>query len=86
MNNSENNNTRSTTPPSGGRGVIQDLITISQFYGRDSRFVIVGGGNTSYKNAEKITRHCINVGKSLKKYLSYLNLLQIQNHHGLAFY
>jgi len=33
---------------------IQDLITISQFYGRDSRFVIAGGGNTSYKNAEKI--------------------------------
>ena len=54
MNNSENNNTRSTTPPSGGRGVIQDLITISQFYGCDSRFVIAGGGNTSYKNAEKI--------------------------------
>ena len=54
MNNSENNNTRSTTPPSGGRGVIQDLISISQFYGRDSRFVIAGGGNTSYKNAEKI--------------------------------
>ncbi len=53
MNNSDNN-TRSTTPPSGGRGVIQDLITISQFYGRDSRFVIAGGGNTSYKNAEKI--------------------------------
>jgi rhamnose utilization protein RhaD (predicted bifunctional aldolase and dehydrogenase)/NAD(P)-dependent dehydrogenase (short-subunit alcohol dehydrogenase family) len=53
MNNIENN-TSSTTPPSGGRGVIQDLITISQFYGRDSRFVIAGGGNTSYKNAEKI--------------------------------
>ncbi|MFT3752302.1 MAG: SDR family NAD(P)-dependent oxidoreductase [Paludibacter sp.] len=34
--------------------MIQDLITISQFYGRDSRFVIAGGGNTSYKNAEKI--------------------------------
>jgi rhamnose utilization protein RhaD (predicted bifunctional aldolase and dehydrogenase)/NAD(P)-dependent dehydrogenase (short-subunit alcohol dehydrogenase family) len=33
---------------------IQDLITISQFYGRDSRFVIAGGGNTSYKSAEKI--------------------------------
>ena len=33
---------------------IQDLISISQFYGRDSRFVIAGGGNTSYKNAEKI--------------------------------
>jgi len=53
MNNIENNNS-STTPPSRGRGVIQDLITISQFYGRDSRFVIAGGGNTSYKNAEKI--------------------------------
>ena len=34
--------------------MIQDLITISQFYGGDSRFVIAGGGNTSYKNAEKI--------------------------------
>jgi len=33
---------------------IQDLISISQFYGRDSRFVIAGGGNTSYKNDEKI--------------------------------
>jgi len=33
---------------------LDDLITISQFYGRDSRFVIAGGGNTSYKNAEKI--------------------------------
>jgi rhamnose utilization protein RhaD (predicted bifunctional aldolase and dehydrogenase)/NAD(P)-dependent dehydrogenase (short-subunit alcohol dehydrogenase family) len=53
MNNIENN-TSSTTPPSGGRGVIQDLISISQFYGRDSRFVIAGGGNTSYKNAEKL--------------------------------
>lgn len=34
--------------------MIQDLIEISQFYGRDSRFVIAGGGNTSYKNAEKL--------------------------------
>jgi rhamnose utilization protein RhaD (predicted bifunctional aldolase and dehydrogenase) len=34
--------------------MIQDLISISQFYGSDSRFVIAGGGNTSYKNAEKI--------------------------------
>ena len=34
--------------------MIQDLISISQFYGRDSRFVIAGGGNTSYKNAEKL--------------------------------
>ncbi|MDD3078034.1 MAG: SDR family NAD(P)-dependent oxidoreductase [Paludibacter sp.] len=33
---------------------IQELIEISQFYGSDSRFVIAGGGNTSYKNAEKI--------------------------------
>ena len=33
---------------------IQQLIEISQFYGRDNRFVIAGGGNTSYKNAEKI--------------------------------
>ena len=33
---------------------IQDLISISQFYGRDSRFVIAGGGNTSYKNSDKI--------------------------------
>lgn len=33
---------------------IQQLIEISQFYGSDSRFVIAGGGNTSYKNAEKI--------------------------------
>lgn len=33
---------------------IAGLISISQFYGRDSRFVIAGGGNTSYKDAEKI--------------------------------
>jgi rhamnose utilization protein RhaD (predicted bifunctional aldolase and dehydrogenase)/NAD(P)-dependent dehydrogenase (short-subunit alcohol dehydrogenase family) len=33
---------------------IQNLIEISQFYGRDSRFVIAGGGNTSYKNEKKI--------------------------------
>ena len=33
---------------------IQDLIDISRFYGVDSRFVIAGGGNTSYKNAEKL--------------------------------
>jgi rhamnose utilization protein RhaD (predicted bifunctional aldolase and dehydrogenase)/NAD(P)-dependent dehydrogenase (short-subunit alcohol dehydrogenase family) len=33
---------------------IQQLIEISQYYGRDSRFVIAGGGNTSYKNAEKL--------------------------------
>jgi len=34
--------------------VIQDLIDISRYYGVDSRFVIAGGGNTSYKNAEKL--------------------------------
>jgi len=33
---------------------IQELIEISRFYGKDSRFVIAGGGNTSYKNKEKI--------------------------------
>ncbi len=33
---------------------LQQLIDISQHYGRDSRYVIAGGGNTSYKNAEKI--------------------------------
>lgn len=33
---------------------IQQLIEISQIYGRDSRFVIAGGGNTSFKNSEKI--------------------------------
>ena len=54
MNNTENDNTHSKTPPLGGRGGIQDLISISQFYGQDSRFVIAGGGNTSYKNAGKL--------------------------------
>ena len=33
---------------------IQQLIEISQFYGKDSDYVIAGGGNTSYKNEEKI--------------------------------
>jgi len=33
---------------------LEELVEISQFYGRDNRFVIAGGGNTSYKNAEKI--------------------------------
>lgn len=33
---------------------IQDLIAISQFYGKDHSFVIAGGGNTSYKNEEKL--------------------------------
>ena len=55
MNNTENNDNRSLTPPLGGWGAgLADLISISQFYGRDSRFVIAGGGNTSYKNAEKL--------------------------------
>jgi len=65
MNNKENNKANSklplqgagglSTPPSGGWGAaLTDLISISQFYGRDSRFVIAGGGNTSYKNAEKL--------------------------------
>jgi len=55
MNNTENNDNCSLTPPPGGWGAaLTDLISISQFYGRDSRFVIAGGGNTSYKNAEKI--------------------------------
>ena len=33
---------------------IKELISISQYYGADSRFVIAGGGNTSWKNEEKI--------------------------------
>ncbi|MDR2936384.1 MAG: SDR family NAD(P)-dependent oxidoreductase [Rikenellaceae bacterium] len=33
---------------------IQELIDISRHYGRDSRYVIAGGGNTSYKNADKL--------------------------------
>ncbi|MDD2244129.1 MAG: SDR family NAD(P)-dependent oxidoreductase [Dysgonamonadaceae bacterium] len=33
---------------------IDDLIQISQYYGKDKRFVIAGGGNTSYKNNDKI--------------------------------
>lgn len=33
---------------------IHELIEISRFYGQDNRFVIAGGGNTSYKNAEKL--------------------------------
>lgn len=33
---------------------IAQLIEISRYYGADSRFVIAGGGNTSFKNAEKI--------------------------------
>lgn len=33
---------------------IQDIIKISQFYGKNPEMVIAGGGNTSYKNDEKI--------------------------------
>ena len=33
---------------------IADLIEISRFYGADNRFVIAGGGNTSYKSADKL--------------------------------
>lgn len=33
---------------------IEELIAISHYYGADSRFVIAGGGNTSYKNGEHI--------------------------------
>ena len=31
---------------------IENLVRISRKYGQDSRFVIAGGGNTSYKNAD----------------------------------
>jgi rhamnose utilization protein RhaD (predicted bifunctional aldolase and dehydrogenase)/NAD(P)-dependent dehydrogenase (short-subunit alcohol dehydrogenase family) len=33
---------------------IEQLIQISQKYGKDNRYVIAGGGNTSYKNEEKL--------------------------------
>lgn len=33
---------------------IEQLIEISRFYGKDNRFVIAGGGNTSYKNEQQI--------------------------------
>ena len=33
---------------------IDNLIAVSRKYGADARFVIAGGGNTSYKNAEKL--------------------------------
>lgn len=33
---------------------IEELINISRYYGGDSRFVIAGGGNTSYKNSDYI--------------------------------
>jgi len=33
---------------------IDQLVAVSQKYGSDPRFVIAGGGNTSYKNEEKL--------------------------------
>ena len=33
---------------------IEQLIEISRKYGQDSRFVIAGGGNTSYKDDERL--------------------------------
>ncbi len=33
---------------------LDSLVAISRKYGSDSRYVIAGGGNTSYKNAEKL--------------------------------
>lgn len=33
---------------------LQSLVHISRYYGQDTRYVIAGGGNTSYKNDEKI--------------------------------
>ena len=33
---------------------VDSLIEISQMYGRDNRLVIAGGGNTSYKNKDKL--------------------------------
>jgi rhamnose utilization protein RhaD (predicted bifunctional aldolase and dehydrogenase)/NAD(P)-dependent dehydrogenase (short-subunit alcohol dehydrogenase family) len=33
---------------------VRQLIEISQYYGNDNQMVIAGGGNTSYKNSEKI--------------------------------
>lgn len=33
---------------------IQDLISVSQYYGNNTKYVIAGGGNTSYKNKDKI--------------------------------
>ena len=33
---------------------LQQLVEISQFYGKDKRYVIAGGGNTSMKTADRI--------------------------------
>jgi rhamnose utilization protein RhaD (predicted bifunctional aldolase and dehydrogenase)/NAD(P)-dependent dehydrogenase (short-subunit alcohol dehydrogenase family) len=34
--------------------MIEELIEISHYYGKESRYVIAGGGNTSYKSADKL--------------------------------
>ena len=33
---------------------IEELIAISRKYGADARFVIAGGGNTSFKTADRL--------------------------------
>jgi len=33
---------------------LEELVRISRFYGQNTEYVIAGGGNTSYKNTEKI--------------------------------
>ena len=33
---------------------IEKLVEVSRRYGSDDRFVIAGGGNTSFKTAEKL--------------------------------
>ena len=33
---------------------LENLIAISRKYGADSRYVIAGGGNTSYKDAQHL--------------------------------
>ena len=33
---------------------IEDLVAVSRKYGQDGRYVIAGGGNTSYKNADRL--------------------------------
>ena len=33
---------------------IEDLVAVSRKYGQDSRFVIAGGGNTSYKDSDRL--------------------------------
>ncbi|MDO8927715.1 MAG: class II aldolase/adducin family protein, partial [Bacteroidota bacterium] len=48
-----------SSSPLFGRGLgeasaIQELIEVSQFYGSKKDFVIAGGGNTSYKDDERI--------------------------------